>query len=99
MTKKEQKKSVPKDTVSSDDDNEERKTGSGASREPLEGSKKEFKNKGSLAESKIANKRKQKEAIKKNKLKRGKGVAKHEQALERKEAAGAAEDIQMENAN
>ena len=82
--------------MSSDD--EEQKTGSGPSREPLEG-KKEFKSKGSLSESKIANKRKQKEAIKKNKLKRGKGVAKHEQALERKEAAGAAQDIQMENAN
>ena len=98
MKKKEQKKSVSKDAISSDDDNEERKTG--ASREPLEGGKKEFKSKGTLAESKIANKRKQKEAIKKNKLKRGKGVAKHEQALERKEAAGAAaQDIQMENAN
>ena len=43
-------------------------------REPLE--KGEWKSKGAVAESKLANKRSQKDALKKNKIKRNKGTIK-----------------------
>ena len=53
-------------------------------REPLDG---KAVNKGMVVESKLANKRSQKEAIKKNKMKRNKGTVKDESARGGKAAA------------
>lgn len=60
----------------------------GKKREPLEG---QAKSKGVVAASKIANKRNQKEAIKKNKMKRNKGTVK--EGSERPKSAQPAKDL------
>ena len=96
--KKAQKGSGDGDVVMDSDDAEESKENAAAKakngkpngkgrREPLDG---KAVNKGMVVASKLANKRSQKEAIKKNKMKRNKGTFKDESSTQTKGAKAAA---------